>query len=178
MESKDHIVIIIISLWLISVLITGILALIFKGKYKSFKQNSNLINEEFKNQQNLFKLKEVLIDFELPKDEKCYFFQKEVNLIKLKLKNNKDKIDYKKELKESKLNCSLYITNKRVMIQLNDKYFQYNLENIVYCSHILFYFKKNWIFSTQLEINDDKYIMGTDNFDLLLTVKKLGNKGD
>ncbi|WP_339020344.1 hypothetical protein [Spiroplasma endosymbiont of Atherix ibis] len=176
MTNKDVLIIIIVSTWLIGVIITGLLALIFKDKFKNFKEQNILIQSQLKQEKSDFKLKEVNINFELPKEEKCFFYENNINLFKVKLNNKTSKQNYKKELKESNLICSIYVTNKRIMIQLNDQYFQYNIENIIYCNYLLVYFKKTWLNSIQLEISEDKYIVINKKFDLLLTVKELCKK--
>ncbi|AUB31595.1 hypothetical protein [Spiroplasma floricola] len=176
MTNKDVLIIVVVSTWLIGVLITGLLALIFKDKFKNFKEQNILIQSQLKQESSNFKLKEVEINFKLPKEEKCFFYEKNINLFKVKLNNKKAKQNYKKELKESKLNCSIYVTNKRIMIQLNDQYFQYYIKNTLYCNYLLVYFKRNWLNSIQLEINEDKYIILSQNFNLLLTVKELNKK--
>ncbi|WP_338984388.1 hypothetical protein [Spiroplasma endosymbiont of Diplazon laetatorius] len=176
MTTKDIMIIVIVSIWIIATLITGLLALIFKEKYKNYKTQSELIKNQFVQEENRFELKEQKIEFDLPKDEKCYFFQDNVDLKNVKLKNKKVKSNYKKDLKESNVNCSIYVTNKRMMVKLNDQYLQYDLTNTVYCHYILKYFKKNWIFLIQIEINDDIYIVGSLEFSLLLTLKEITKK--
>ncbi|ALD66535.1 hypothetical protein [Spiroplasma cantharicola] len=173
MTSRNVAVIIIVLIWLIMILVTGTLALIFKEKYKSFKSENFKIKEQIKILKDEFKIKKVDIDFELPKGEECYFFSDKLQLYKIKLKNQKEKEDYKKELKESDINFSIYITNKRLMIQLKNQYFQYSLKDIVFCNYLLIYVNKIWNKYIELEVDNDKYIILLEDFDLFLTIKEL-----
>ncbi|QHX36741.1 hypothetical protein [Spiroplasma sp. BIUS-1] len=176
MNSKDLMVIIIVSIWLLATLITGLLALIFKDKYKNFKLKSDEVNKQLKEAKENFKLQEVKIDYDLPSGEKAYYFNDQVKLNKVEIKNKKAKENYKKEIKESDLKCSIYVTNKRVMVRLNDKYLQYKVENLVKCHYFLKYFKKNWNFLIFFEINDDKYSVEEYGFDLLLALNEISKK--
>ncbi|AGR42226.1 hypothetical protein [Spiroplasma diminutum] len=174
--NKDILIILLVFIWLLLTLITGILALIFKEKFKDYKIKSTETYEILKLKKEEFTLKETKIGFELPKDEICYYFSDELILHKIKLKNKNAKEDYKKELKETNFSFSIYVTNKRLMVQLNDHYIQYDLKSIVYCNYLLIYVKKQWKLFLELEINDDKYIMKIEDFNLMLTIEEITKK--
>ncbi len=177
MTSKNIAVIFIVLIWLLMVFLTGILALIFKDKFKNFKSENLKQKQELDELRQKFKLKEVAIKFKLPKSEKCYFFMNNLQFHKIKLKNKKAKENYSKELKESNISSSIYITNKRIMIELKKQYFEYNLLDVIFCNYLLIYVKKKWNRFIELEVDNDKYIFLLEDFNLLLTINEL-KKGD
>ncbi|AGR41161.1 hypothetical protein [Spiroplasma taiwanense] len=170
MDNKTLLIIIIISIWIISLLIAGILALIFKEKYKKLKKFNGEIIAKLENLEKNFQLKEVKIEFELSKNEKCFFYQRNINAFQIKIKSK----NIKRKFKNFKSKLNIYVTNKRILFETFEEYLQFPISKINSYYNSPIYLNKNWINGLTLFFQENKIVIENDNsFNLFLTLKSL-----
>ncbi|WP_157705352.1 hypothetical protein [Spiroplasma corruscae] len=169
MNIKDAYTIIIIVTWLVSFLISLFLYLIFKNKYKKLKLYLNLKKDNI----NFFRestiLNEIEIKFELPRDESCYLYNNEILLYNYKNKN------INKNFKNNE-NIELYITNKRVLLLIQDIYIKYDLKQISNYFLDQKYINGEWIPTIVLTMNKEKYILINNSYLIYFTLLKIMEK--
>ncbi|AOG60477.1 hypothetical protein SHELI_v1c05260 [Spiroplasma helicoides] len=185
MENKNIVVITIVILWIISLMITGFLALLYNEKIRVYKNINVKYLESVNEQENNYQLKEQKIDYELPLGEICYFFKKGISLYKKTKEYNgkKDKQwshDYKFYYKNNvltKINADIYLTNKNVLIEYENKYLKIDIKKIFSLIAFTFYGNKEWVTGVEIIFDDNKVLLNPETNDLVLAYRAI-KKGE
>ncbi|QBQ07735.1 hypothetical protein SGLAD_v1c05360 [Spiroplasma gladiatoris] len=180
MQNRDLLLTIFISIWLLALLTTGLLAYFYSKRIKGFKVINDKYLKEFEEAQKIFTLKEIDIDYELPKDQKCFYNKKLVSIFfkKNKIKDNQDKIkinDYKNYFLTNKLKkdlVNIYLTNKNLVIEFSENFLKVDIKEIesIVCYT---FFIDSWKTGIELIIKNKRYLIDCHDFDLVLSYQTL-----
>ncbi|AKX34167.1 hypothetical protein SLITO_v1c05190 [Spiroplasma litorale] len=166
MKTQDIAIILIICFWLMSLITSFFLYLKFKDKYKKLRIFSINSKKNLETTIKNFKLVPVTIEFELPEDETCYYFNNNQGL----LKTNNKKL---KEISKNIYKTKLYITNKTVLFILENIYFKYNIEYVDNFFIDQAYINKQWFRLITMIIQKTKYTLIDETNIIYLTLKNV-----
>ncbi|WFQ95346.1 hypothetical protein [Mycoplasma feriruminatoris] len=188
MSSKVITIIIFIVIYLVFLLITFILAYLYQIKNRDFIHFNNKYLEDwnkYKLENKDSNLSEIEFEYELPENE-IGLFQKEL----LISKTNEKTPDYKDYFDDDYLvlkkslslyqttsyhfeTTKLYLTNLHLVLDDNDQFYKYKIDEIKSCSICVIKDKNVLEKGCVIKIKDQSLIILGDVFLLVLVIKKL-----
>ncbi|QEH61917.1 hypothetical protein SCHIN_v1c07220 [Spiroplasma chinense] len=184
MNSRDLAVTIICSIWLISLIISGLLALAYQNKLVGYKQLKESYKKQIEELQNGYNLVNVEIHHQLKEGEVCHYFAQNQQVyfsVKRKkgsfeaIEANKDYKNYFKAKKLELTTANVYLTNKHVLLEFKDKYLKENIENISIVPYVFFYIN-SWIDGCEIIVKNQRFLIANNSAELIVAYKKLINR--
>lgn len=172
--SKNLILIIVFGIiWIAGLLISGFLALWWKNKFKIFKAQRNQYYLDIASSAPNYQLKKIKIDYKLPDGEVAYidstatlYWKKikakhqETNFFANKFKN--DSRSYYGDKKLDKQSVRIIVTNKNLLLELEDDYLKVTLDAGLWIKPITFSDSQKIIDGLEIIIDNKRFLIDND----------------